>query len=268
MKIAIGLLVPVVVLAAAGAAVRVPLSIKPRSHPRPRRMSASMVGTTPSRKKACPAANGSRTTIKPSRELRPTNSSLPRRANSRSGGGNPWSPPPKVSYARTQRRARWKIDFAEKRGEYMISEKPDHRFLAWVKVGKVALQAGDNTITFKIHGEIANSGGIDCFLFDNGGFVPSGTLKPVGGAARGAETTAAADEAIWIEGEKPSSADVTSSTAGTTPSRRKACRPAIGCRITIRTRRAPQPTSSRLPRATTTHSGGAAIRWPPKWPTS
>ncbi len=119
--------------------------------------------------------------------------------------GNPLAA--KVSYA-LNGAAPVEIDFAEKRGEYMISEKPDHRFLAWVKVGKVALKAGDNTIAFNIHGDIANSGGIDCFLLDNSGFVPSGTLKP-GGAAPEAEPSATADEAIWIEGEKPAAADVT-----------------------------------------------------------
>ncbi len=118
--------------------------------------------------------------------------------------GNPFAA--KVSYA-LNGEAPVEIDFAEKRGEYMISDKPDHRFLAWIKVGQVELKAGANTIAFKIHGEINNSGGIDCFLFDNTGFVPSGALKPATGAA-GDESPAGADEAIWIEGEKPSAADV------------------------------------------------------------
>jgi hypothetical protein len=63
----------------------------------------------------------------------------------------------------------------------MISEQPDHRFLAWVKVGKVQLLKGRNTIVFRFHSDLANHGGIDCFLFDNTGFVPSGANRPAGG---------------------------------------------------------------------------------------
>ncbi len=85
--------------------------------------------------------------------------------------GNPFAA--KVSYA-LNGAGPVEIGFNDKRGEYMISEKPDHRLLAWIKVGKVALKAGENTITFDIHGKINNSGDIDCFLFDNTGFVPSG----------------------------------------------------------------------------------------------
>ncbi len=91
----------------------------------------------------------------------------------------------------------------------MISVKPDHRFLAWVKVGSVPLKAGENSITFEIHGDIANSGGIDCFLFDNSGFVPSGTLQPDSVVAQVAAQSAAPDDAIWVEGETPTFADVT-----------------------------------------------------------
>ena len=67
---------------------------------------------------------------------------------------------------------------ADKRGEYSVSDKPDHRFLAWVKVGKVPLKKGPNTIAFTFHSKLSNHGGIDCFLFDNAGFVPSGVLRP------------------------------------------------------------------------------------------
>jgi hypothetical protein len=82
------------------------------------------------------------------------------------------------------------IDFREKRGEYMISDKPDHRTLAWVKVGAVELVPGRNSITFTFHSAIANHGGIDCFLFDNTGFVPSGANRP---APRGAVKAGPAD---------------------------------------------------------------------------
>jgi hypothetical protein len=99
------------------------------------------------------------------------------------------------------------IAFTEKRGEYMISDKPDHRFLAWVKVAKVKLAAGANTIAFKFHSDISNHGGIDCFLFDNTGFIPSGATRP--GVGPTTQKAAAPDEAIWIEGENPTSSDVT-----------------------------------------------------------
>lgn len=92
--------------------------------------------------------------------------------------GNPFAA--KVAYALNGAEP-VEMSFNDKRGEYQVSEKPDHRLLAWVKVGRVQLQAGKNIITFNIHGNIANSGGIDCFLFDNTGFVPSGVARPTGG---------------------------------------------------------------------------------------
>jgi hypothetical protein len=122
--------------------------------------------------------------------------------------GNPFAS--KVSYA-LNGAAPVEIDFADKRGEYMVSATPDHRFLAWVKVGKVPLKKGENSITFKFHSELANHGGIDCFLFDNSGFVPSGALRPAaagGGGDSAAEQVAAPDEAVWIEGEAATQKDV------------------------------------------------------------
>ncbi len=121
--------------------------------------------------------------------------------------GNPFAS--KVSYTLNGEKAK-EIDFAEKRGEYMISEKPDHRFLAWVKVGKVKLKAGTNTVTFTFHSDLSNHGGVDCFLFDDTGFVPSGALKPgAGEVASAAETPAGPDQAIWIEGEDAGAKTVT-----------------------------------------------------------
>lgn len=119
--------------------------------------------------------------------------------------GNPFNA--KVAY-RLNGGKTVEMDFTDKRGEYMISATPDHRFLAWVKVGKVALRKGANTIAFAFHSDTANHGGIDCFLFDDTGFVPSGALKP-GTAAGNTETVAGADQAIWIEGEHPTSKSVT-----------------------------------------------------------
>lgn len=127
--------------------------------------------------------------------------------------GNPFAA--KVSYALNDGKP-VEIDFsdkADKRGEYMVSDKPDHRFLAWVKVGKVRLSEGENKITLTFHSDLANHGGVDAFLFDSGNFVPSGTLKPDGNAGQatggaGKEVAAGPDEAIWVEGEKPTEAEV------------------------------------------------------------
>ncbi len=118
--------------------------------------------------------------------------------------GNPFNA--KVAY-RLNNGKTVEMDFNDKRGEYMISATPDHRFLAWVKVGKVSLKKGANTISFAFHSETANHGGIDCFLFDDSGFVPSGPLKP--GPSADKDGTAAADQAIWIEGEAATSRSVT-----------------------------------------------------------
>jgi hypothetical protein len=95
----------------------------------------------------------------------------------------------KVSYRLNGGEER-EMDFTEKRGEYHVSPRPDHRAVAWVKVGKVALRDGKNSVTIKFHSKIANHGGTDCLLFDSTGFVPAGTQKP------GAET--AAGPADWF----------------------------------------------------------------------
>ena len=97
------------------------------------------------------------------------------------------------------------MELADKRGEYLISDTPDIRFLAWVKVGKVELRKGKNTIAFAFHSDNSHHGGLDCFLLDDTGFVPSGTLKPgpssgVGGQVA-ASTPAGPEDAIWVEGE-------------------------------------------------------------------
>ena len=57
-------------------------------------------------------------------------------------------------------------------------DKPDLRFLAWSKVGAVALTQGPHTITFKFHSDNNNHGMLDCFVFTSIPFVPKGVLKP------------------------------------------------------------------------------------------
>jgi hypothetical protein len=62
--------------------------------------------------------------------------------------------------------------------EMMISERPDHRSLAWCKQGKVKLTPGAHTITFRLDSKLSNHGGIDCFVLSDKPFVPSGARKP------------------------------------------------------------------------------------------
>lgn len=82
---------------------------------------------------------------------------------------------------------------AEPREEMMISPKPDHRSLAWVKLGRVNLSRGRHTIAFRLTSQISNHGGIDCFVLTSASFVPSGARKP------GAETVATAKADEWFE---------------------------------------------------------------------
>ncbi len=56
--------------------------------------------------------------------------------------------------------------------------KPDLRFIAWIKVGQVTLNAGENTISFKFHSANNNHGSLDCFVFSQSLFMPSGKAKP------------------------------------------------------------------------------------------
>jgi len=56
--------------------------------------------------------------------------------------------------------------------------KPDLRFIAWIKVGAVTLRAGENTIAFRFHSANNNHGSLDCFLFTQAPFTPNGKLKP------------------------------------------------------------------------------------------
>ena len=57
-------------------------------------------------------------------------------------------------------------------------DKPDLRFVAWVRVGLVRLEKGPHSIEFRMHSENNNHGMLDCFVFADETFVPDGTLKP------------------------------------------------------------------------------------------
>jgi hypothetical protein len=56
--------------------------------------------------------------------------------------------------------------------------KPDLRFISWVKAGAVKLPAGDVKFELRIDSELHHHGAIDCFCLTNEGWVPSGTVKP------------------------------------------------------------------------------------------
>ena len=56
--------------------------------------------------------------------------------------------------------------------------KPDLRFIAWIKVGTVSIDAGANRIAFRFHSANNNHGSLDCFVFVRGPFTPSGYTKP------------------------------------------------------------------------------------------
>jgi Beta-galactosidase len=77
------------------------------------------------------------------------------------------------------------------REELMLSAKPDIRFLAWCKQGKVKLTSGEHTVAFRLTSANQGHGGIDCFVFVNQPWVPSGVRKP--------GETKPAGQADWFE---------------------------------------------------------------------
>jgi hypothetical protein len=56
--------------------------------------------------------------------------------------------------------------------------KPDLRFVAWVRVGKVTLRKGENTFAFRMDSANSNHGFLDCFVLTNEPFRPRGHLRP------------------------------------------------------------------------------------------
>ncbi len=98
----------------------------------------------------------------------------------------------------------------DQRGQQNIAadNKPDLRFIAWEKVGKLALSKGAHKLAFRIAGGASNHGALDCFVLTTDPFVPQGVMKPgEGGAAQ--EQPADPKDAIWIEGETATRSDVT-----------------------------------------------------------
>ena len=68
-------------------------------------------------------------------------------------------------------------------------DKPDLRFIVWVKVGQVSLKKGGNTIGFRMDSPNSNHGYLDCFVLSNEAFEPQGIMKP-GQVAAGAQKLA------------------------------------------------------------------------------
>ena len=56
--------------------------------------------------------------------------------------------------------------------------KPDLRFVAWIKAGQVTLRGGANNIRFRMDSQNNNHGYLDCFVLTNEPFQPQGILKP------------------------------------------------------------------------------------------
>ncbi|MDB5173192.1 MAG: hypothetical protein JWN51_1965 [Phycisphaerales bacterium] len=69
---------------------------------------------------------------------------------------------------------------ADKREDTNIAAdgKPDLRFLAWEKVGKVNLKKGANAVAFRMESENNNHGMLDCFVFSDEQFEPHGITRP------------------------------------------------------------------------------------------
>jgi hypothetical protein len=72
------------------------------------------------------------------------------------------------------------VDFTETRGHQNIAadEKPDLRFLAWVRVGELALREGKHTLKLRFTSKNQHHGGLDCLCLTQVPFIPNGVLKP------------------------------------------------------------------------------------------
>jgi hypothetical protein len=78
-------------------------------------------------------------------------------------------------------------------------DKPDLRFVAWVRVGEVPLKQGANTLRFRMTSENNHHGMIDCFVLSSEPFQPNGMAKP--GAT--ATSPAAGEEKDWFAFNPP-----------------------------------------------------------------
>ncbi len=78
-------------------------------------------------------------------------------------------------------------------------DKPDLRYVAWVRVGEVPLKQGANTLRFRMTSENNHHGMIDCFVLSGEPFQPNGIAKP--GTA--ATSPAAGEEKDWFAFNPP-----------------------------------------------------------------
>ena len=101
------------------------------------------------------------------------------------------------------------MPFDDVRERQNLVKSIDHRFICWIKAGKVQLPPGEHTLHVRMRGKINNSGGIDCICLANYPWAPAGVRKP-GGAAGGASAAGpqpdhlaveGQGEYLWIEGE-------------------------------------------------------------------
>ncbi|MEZ6126551.1 MAG: hypothetical protein R3C49_25800 [Planctomycetaceae bacterium] len=56
--------------------------------------------------------------------------------------------------------------------------KPDLRFVAWVKAGRLPLEKGINVLEVRFESSNNRHGGLDCFVLSSSSFVPEGSRKP------------------------------------------------------------------------------------------
>jgi hypothetical protein len=68
----------------------------------------------------------------------------------------------------------------DQQGNTNVAEdgKPDLRFVAWSRVGKVKLAKGANFVRFRMDSANNNHGYLDCFVLSASPFAPKGTMKP------------------------------------------------------------------------------------------
>jgi hypothetical protein len=57
-------------------------------------------------------------------------------------------------------------------------EKPDLRFIAWIRAGELALRPGSNTLRFRMTSDNHHHGMLDCFVLSTEPFRPNGALRP------------------------------------------------------------------------------------------
>jgi hypothetical protein len=80
--------------------------------------------------------------------------------------------------------------------------KPDLRFLAWFRVGKVKLRKGENLFAFRMDSANKNHGFLDCFVLTDEPFRPRGKLRP-DQAAEVARRAAEAEKGWFAFDPKP-----------------------------------------------------------------